>query len=152
MTDCFERQSSDVPPSAVTSLTKGSWMTETYRYEVDAKFIPILLLFGLRSHTQGVTVDEDGGFSAAFGWLHLSTPLSNIDGAHITKDYRWWTAVGARTSWVDDGLSFGTNTNAGVCVHFKEKVPSLFSRKGHSALTVTVEDLDGLVDALTSGA
>jgi hypothetical protein len=49
---------------------------------------------------------------------------------------------------VDDGLSFGTNTNAGVCVHFKEKVPSLFRRKGHSALTVTVRDVGGLVRTL----
>jgi len=27
-------------------------------------------------------------------------------------------------SLADDGLSFGTNTKAGLCVHFKEKVPS----------------------------
>ncbi len=52
-------------------------------------------------------------------------------------------------SMVDDGLSFGTNAHAGVCVHFKEKVPSLLSRKGHSALTVTVRDVEGLVAALT---
>jgi hypothetical protein len=74
--------------------------------------------------------------------------MSNVGEAHVTKDYRWWTAIGARTSWVDDGLSFGTNYQAGVCVHFKEKVPSLFSRKGHSALTVTVRDVEGLVNAL----
>jgi hypothetical protein len=49
---------------------------------------------------------------------------------------------------VDDGLTFGTNTKAGVCVHFREKVPSILNRKGHSALTVTVADLDGLVQAL----
>jgi len=33
-------------------------------------------------------------------------------------------------------------------VHFREKVPSILNRKGHSALTVTVADLDGLVRAL----
>jgi hypothetical protein len=125
-------------------------VAKKYLYAVDAKFMPVLLLFGLRSKTHGVTVDEDGGFSATFGWFRLSTPLSNIDGAHITKDYRWWTAIGVRTSLVDDGISFGTNANAGVCVHFREKVPSVFSRKGHSALTVTVSDLEGLVATLTS--
>jgi hypothetical protein len=51
----------------------------------------------------------------------------------------------------DDGLTFGTNANAGVCIHFREKVPSPLRRKGHSALTVTVEDLDGLTNALTDG-
>jgi hypothetical protein len=50
----------------------------------------------------------------------------------------------------DDGLSFGTNHNAGVCIHFAEKVPSRLSKSGHSALTVTVEDLEGLTRALDS--
>jgi hypothetical protein len=124
-------------------------MTDRYLYAVDRRFIPVLIPFGLRAKTDGVTVDEESLFSATFGWFHLSTPISNVDDAHVTTDYRWWTAFGARTSWVDDGLSFGTNAHAGVCVHFKEKVPSVFSRKGHSALTVTVRDVEGLVDALT---
>ena len=124
-------------------------MADRYLYAVDRRFIPVLIPFGLRARTDGVTVDEEGLFSATFGWFHLSTPISNVDDAHVTTDYRWWTAIGARTSWVDDGLSFGTNTHAGVCVHFKEKVPSVFSRKGHSALTVTVRDVEGLVGVLT---
>jgi hypothetical protein len=33
-------------------------------------------------------------------------------------------------------------------VHFKEKVPSSLKKQGHSALTVTVKDLEGLVGAL----
>ena len=51
-------------------------------------------------------------------------------------------------SFVDDGLTFGTNTKAGMCVHFRDKVPSTLGLKGYSALTVTVVDLDGLVHAL----
>ena len=66
----------------------------------------------------------------------------------VTRNYRWWTAFGVRGSMADDGLSFGTNHNAGVCIHFAEKVPSRLSKSGHSALTVTVEDLDGLTRAL----
>ena len=37
-------------------------------------------------------------------------------------------------------LTFGTNHQAGVCIHFTDKVPSRLSRKGHSALPVTVAD------------
>ena len=48
----------------------------------------------------------------------------------------------------DDGLSFGTNHEAGVCIHFAEKVPSRLSKRGHSALTVTAEDLEELTRAL----
>ena len=94
-------------------------------------------------------MSDDGQFRATFGFLRLETSLANVSGAHITRGYRWWTAIGARMSFVDDGLTFGTNRKAGVCVHFAEKVPSRLSRKGHSALTVTVADLDGLVAALT---
>ena len=68
--------------------------------------------------------------------------------AEVTRGYRWWTAVGVRVSFVDDGLTFGTNTKAGMCVHFRDKVPSTLGLKGYSALTVTVVDLDGLVRAL----
>jgi hypothetical protein len=48
------------------------------------------------------------------------TPLANVTEAHITRNYRWWTAFGVRGSMVDDGLSFGTNHNAGVGIHFAE--------------------------------
>jgi hypothetical protein len=78
-------------------------------------------------------------------------PLTNITGAHITRHYRWWTAFGVRGSRVDDGLSFGTNRDAGVCIHFAQKVPSRIRKTGHSALTVTVDDLGGLTDALGGG-
>ncbi len=123
-------------------------MSQRFPYAVDMKLAPLWLPFGVRPSKDGVTVTEDGMFKASFGFLRLETPLDNVTGAHITRDYRWWTAIGARTSFVDDGLTFGTNTKAGVCVHFTEKVPSPLSRKGHSALTVTVADLEGLVQVL----
>ena len=119
-----------------------------FKYAVDRRYLPVLLPLGFR-RSNGVTVAGGGDLTATFGFLTVRTNLENIDGAHITRDYRWWTAVGARRSFVDDGLTFGTNFKAGVCIHFREKVPSALSRKGHSALTVTVEDLDGLVEALS---
>jgi hypothetical protein len=85
---------------------------------------------------------------ATFGFLKMKTPLANVSGAQITRNYRWWTAFGVRGSMADDGLSFGTNHNAGVRIHFTEKVPSPLRRSGHSALTVTVADLEGLSNAL----
>ena len=127
-------------------------MADFFKYEVDKRLAPFWLPLGLHPSTDGVTITDDGTFQAKFGFVKLETPVSNIDGAHITRDYRWWTAAGARLSFVDDGLTFGTNTAAGVCVHFREPVPSALSsslrRKGHSALTVTVADLDGLVARL----
>ena len=124
-------------------------MSRFFPYALDKRFVPLLLPFGVRPSSDGVTVSDDGRFQATFGFLRLESPLSNVEGAHITRNYRWWTAIGARMSFVDDGLTFGTTPKAGVCVHFAEKVPSRLSRKGHSALTVTVADLDGLVEVLT---
>jgi hypothetical protein len=100
----------------------------------------------LRPSEDGVTVTNVGSFSASFGGLKLATPLANITVAPITRNYRWWTAFGVRTSRVDDGLTFGTNRDAGVCVHFDEKVPSRMRRSGHSALTVA--DLEELMRVL----
>jgi hypothetical protein len=119
-----------------------------FGYAIDKRYLPVLLPFLLRPKNDGVTLTNEGTFMATFGLFKLVTPTANIRGAHITRNYRWWTAFGVRMSGADDGLTFGTNHTGGVCIHFTEKVPSALRRKGHSALTVTVADLDGLVDAL----
>ncbi len=122
-----------------------------FGYDVDKRFVPVLVPFGVRASKDGVVVDE-GRLRATFGFLRVETDLDNVTGAHVTRGYRWWTAVGARRSFVDDGLTFGTNTRAGVCIHFAQKVRSLLGPAGHSALTVTVADPDGLVRALGGDA
>jgi hypothetical protein len=122
-------------------------MPEHFGYAIDKRYLPVVLPFFLRPARDGVTLTE-GSFVATFGFFKIGTPRSNISGAHITRNYRWWTAFGVRMSRADDGLTFGTNHDAGVCVHFAERVPSLFRRGGHSALTVTVADLEGLTAAL----
>ena len=123
-------------------------MSRRFAYAIDKRYLPLLVLFGLRGSKDGVTLTDEGSLLATFGFLTIKTPLANVSGAHITRNYRWWTAFGVRGSMADDGLSFGTNHNAGVCIHFTEKVPSPLRRSGHSALTVTVADLEGLANAL----
>jgi len=130
--------------------TVGPRVSQVFRYAIDMRLAPFWLPFGLRPSKDGVTLTDDGRFVATYGFVRIDTPLENVDGAHITTNYRWWTAAGARMSFVDDGLTFGTNAAAGVCVHFATKVPSRLRHTGHSALTVTVADLDGLVAALGS--
>ena len=127
-------------------------MAEVFPYSVDKRFAPVWILFGLRPSKDAVTIGDNNEFVATYGFFKLATSLDNVEGAHITRDYRWWTAVGVRTSFVDDGLTFGTNRDAGVCVHFREKVPSRLRRHGYSALTVTVANLQGLVTALAEAS
>jgi hypothetical protein len=123
-------------------------MSEHFRYRIDTRFAPLWLPFGVRPWKDGVTLTDDGRFVATYGFIRVETQVDNIDGAHVTTGYRWWTAIGARRSFVDDGLTFGTNHDAGVCVHFREKVSSVLRPSGHSALTVTVADVERLVGAL----
>ena len=86
-------------------------MTEFFPFAVDLRLAAFWLPFGLRPGRDGVTV-TDQTFLATFGFLKLETPLGNIDDAHVTRDYRWWTAAGVRLSLADRGLTFGTNRSA----------------------------------------
>jgi len=126
-------------------------VSEFFRYAYDKKFAALWAPFLTRPSKDGVTLTDDRRFVATFGLLRVATALDNIDDAHITTGYRWWTAIGARMSFADDGLTFGTNHDAGVCVHFRDRVRSPLRPAGHSALTVTVADTDGLIDALRRG-
>ena len=120
-----------------------------FPYRFDRRYGPMWGVLGARRGRDGVTITADQRFRATYGRFVVETPLANVTGAHVTGPYRWHTAVGVRLSFADDGLTFGTNRDAGVCVHFGDKVGRVIGRKDHSALTVTVEDLDGLVAALT---
>ena len=125
-------------------------VSEHFGYAIDKRYLPVLLPFLLRPARDGVTLTDEGTLVATFGLFKIATPRTNITGAHITGHYRWWTAPGVRMSGADDGLTFGTNHNGGVCIrYFSERVPSPLRRHGHSsALTVTVTDLEGLTTAL----
>ena len=132
-----------------TKNTHIVWkVTEHFGYAIDKRYLPMFLPFLLRPASDGVTLTDEGALVATFGVFKIATSLSNITGAHITRNYRWWTAFGVRMSRADDVLTFGTNHAGGVCIHFEERVPSPLRRSGHSALTVTVVDLEGLTTAL----
>ena len=123
-------------------------MSDFYPYAPDPRLFLFWAPFGVRPSKDGVTLTDDDRFVATFGFLRLETRLENIADAHVTTGYRWWTAAGARRSLADDGLTFGTNAEGGVCVHFRNRVASALKRSGHSALTVTVADVDGLCAAI----
>ena len=121
-----------------------------FPYQFDWRLVPFWLPFIVRPGRDGVRVDEDR-LRASFGWLSVETPLENVTGGHITEHYRWYTGAGARLSGADDGLTFGTNHDRGVCIHFRDRVKG-FGRRPHSALTVTVADCEGLVAVLGEAA
>ena len=95
-----------------------------------------------------VTVGDDGSLVATFGRKRVETTVANVDHTEITGPHRWYTAVGLRLSFSDDGLTFGTNHLRGLCIEFVEPVPKVIGFKNHSALWVSVADPEGLAEAI----
>ena len=71
-------------------------MNTLYRYSFDLRLVAFWGPFGVHPSKDGVTLTDDGRLRAKFGLLKLETDLDNVNGAHITRGYRWWTAAGAR--------------------------------------------------------
>jgi hypothetical protein len=129
-------------------MSSASPRAQFFPYRYDRRLTLFWLPFRIWPERQGVTLTDDR-FVARYGPLRVDAARSQIRDAHITGPYRWWKAVGPRLSMADDGLTFGTNTAAGVCIHFEPRIRRVIGFRDHSALTVTVADTDALLTALT---
>jgi hypothetical protein len=112
------------------------------------------LPFGVTPRNSRVEV-ADGRLLARFGRWSVETPVTNVAGAQVTGPYGKLRTIGpAHLSVADRGLTFATNSRRGLCIRFHEPVPGLepTGRLRHPALTVTVEDVEGLAEALGEGA
>ena len=117
-----------------------------FPYRLDDRWSPLFLLLGVDGD-DGVTI-ANGVLTATFGRVKVTTPLSNIDHTLVTGPHRWYTAVGLRLSFADDGLTFGTNHDRGLCIAFVDRIPKVIGFKKHSALWVSVADPEGLAAAI----
>ncbi|HBX08206.1 MAG TPA: hypothetical protein DEG13_00220 [Candidatus Microthrix parvicella] len=118
-----------------------------FPYRLDHRWKPMFVLLGV-SNSDGVTLTDDGQLRATYGRFSLETPLANVDHTKVTGPHRWYTAVGIRLSFADDGLTFGTNHTSGLCIAFAEKVPKVIGLKDHSSLWVSVADPGALATAI----
>ena len=118
-----------------------------FPYRIDRRWTPMFVALRVSSD-DGVTVTDDGRLVATFGWVRVDTPLANVDHTEVTGPHRWYTAVGLRLSFADDGITFGTNHERGLCIAFVERIPKIIGFRDHSALWVSVADPDGLAAAI----
>lgn len=126
-------------------------MATTFPFAFDSRYAAMArLTAGARPGNASVVLD-DGQLVVRFGWLGVRTPLANVKDVRITRDYRWFKAIGARLSLADRGATYGTNTTGGVCVCFHEPVKAL-PVAASPGLTLTVEDLDGFATAVRDAA
>lgn len=120
--------------------------TERFEYGFDHRYSPLFKLLGV-SPADAVEVD-DTRLRATYGRVSLETPLDNIDRTEVTGPHRWYTAVGLRLSFADDGVTFGTNYRSGLCICFTTRVRRVVGFRDHSSLWVSVADPEGLAAAI----
>lgn len=118
-----------------------------FPYDIDGRWFAMLAALRV-GDGDGVDITDDGQMLATFGRVRVETPLENIDHTSITGPHRWYTAVGLRLSFNDDGLTFGTNHQRGLCIAFVERIPKVIGFSDHSSLWVSVADPEGLAAAL----
>lgn len=118
-----------------------------FPYRFDRRWAPMFAALRVKD-TDGVTITDDGMLRATFGWVKVETPLDNVDHTLVTGPHRWYTAVGLRLSFADDGITFGTNHHRGLCIEFVEKIPKVIGPRRHSALWVSVADPEALAAAI----
>ncbi len=118
-----------------------------FPYRLDRRFSAVFTVLGVGDR-DGVTLTSDDRLVATYGRKRIESPLANVDHTLRTGPHRWWTAVGLRLSFADDGLTMGTNFEAGLCIAFVERIPKVIGLRDHSALWVSVADPEALAAAI----
>jgi hypothetical protein len=114
---------------------------------------PLARAFGVRPETAWVEVGDET-LDARFGPWRVSTTVANVADVEATGPYAFWkTAGGARLAITDRGLTFATNGERGVLISFRTPVRGLdpLGVLRHPELTVTVAEVDSLVELLRGG-
>ena len=120
-----------------------------FAFRFDPRYRALLAVTGVRPDRAFVRV-AGGELDARFGPWRVRTPVANVTCTQVTGPYSPLKAIGTRLSVKDRGLTFGSNTERGLCIEFRTPVRGIepTGRLRHPGLTVTVEDVDGLRDAL----
>lgn len=121
--------------------------TKFFPYRLDKRWSALFLLLGV-TDKDGVKITPKGELIATFGRFKVKTTLNNVDHTLITGPHRWYTAVGLRLSFTDDGITFGTNHRKGLSIAFVHKIPKVIGFWKHSTLWVSVADPEGLAAAI----
>ena len=115
-------------------------------------------LFRLPARLVGVTPDSahveltTDALDVTFGPWRMVVPRGDIADVSRSGPYRPWKVIGPpHLSFADRGITFATNPREGVCLRLRKPAPGIepTGRIRHPGLTVTVQDVDGLLDALS---
>lgn len=125
-------------------------MSARFPFRFDPTYRRLARPFGITPDRAWVELSE-GEFEARYGPWRVQTPIGNIVAAEVTGPYALLKTAGpARLAITDRGLTFASNGDRGVCLTFHSPVRGIdrAGRIRHPELTVTVRDVDGLMEAL----
>jgi len=117
-----------------------------FAYRLGRRSAPVLWLFGVHGADDAWVDLGDDVLAAKFGWFHATTPIGNIASWRIEGPWKWVTAIGVRRSFRHADITFGGSPVGGVRLDFRQPIKVGFLKA--PALYLTVEDLDGLGEAL----
>jgi hypothetical protein len=125
-------------------------MPTRFRFRFDPTYLRLARPFGVTPDRAWVEVGEEE-LEARYGPWRVRTPLPNVAGVEATGPYAFLKTAGpARVAITDRGLTFASNGDRGVRITFHSAVTGIdrAGRIHHPELTVTVLDVDGLIEAL----
>jgi hypothetical protein len=127
---------------------------QEFRFRFDLAHRLAAAPFLVSPGTASVVIDRPRGFLVArFGPWKVETALVNVEVATPTGPYHPIKTIGPpHLSLSDRGLTFATNDREGLCIRFRVPVRGIdpLGVVRHPAITVTVDDVDGLRAALTA--
>jgi hypothetical protein len=128
---------------------------ERFRFRFDWRYRLAALPLAITPDTAYVEVDRRGEpvLRARFGTWLLETPCANVVNTTPTGPYSLLKTIGPpHLSLSDRGVTFATNGGSGLCICFRTPVGAIdpLGVVRHPALTVTVDDVDGLARSLAA--
>jgi Protein of unknown function (DUF2795) len=128
---------------------------QRFRFHFDWRYRLAALPLAITPDTAYVEVDRRGEpvLRARFGTWLLETPCANVVDTTPTGPYSLLKTIGPpHLSLSDRGVTFATNGGSGLCICFRTPVGAIdpLGVVRHPALTVTVDDVDGLARSLAT--
>ncbi|MDQ2756240.1 MAG: hypothetical protein M3Y71_06700 [Actinomycetota bacterium] len=127
-----------------------STLPASFPFAFEDRYVAPARLFGVTPGTTSIVVDA-GRLRARFGHWQIDTPLTNIASVSLTGPYAFLKTAGpAHLGITDLGLTFATNSRAGVCLELRERIRGIdpLGWLRHPNLTLTPADCAGLAAAL----
>lgn len=122
----------------------------SFPFAFEDRYVAPARIFGVTPDTTSIVV-EAGRLTAHFGHWHIETPLTNIATVSLTGPYAFLKTAGpAHLGITDLGLTFATNSRAGVLIELRERIRGIdpLGLIRHANLTLTPADCAGLASAL----